>query len=302
MLLAKWSEENNEKWMNKCEVCEDVEEFLALIKLFSSDGVDWDLASQRFEVKNGQTVVRGKPLTPIGHAVVRGKPQTPRQTAPNNGMSKPTWNIWQRQMKGRGYTQEKLQNMYRQMQRGESGVPKRSEGLKAIKSKRVIANIQSRDSAVANPVPREMPDNKKGSKRGPLIGLPKKGKSTKHKSGTTLKEDEAKGDAAAKLAPQCSSGIRENEDDVEVDAQGGLVRDDDASKEVVVDSFCPLTMKVLRDPVITADGQTYERTEIASWFELGNKTSPLTGAELPSTHLTSNIALRNAIQESGLIN
>ena len=133
MLLAKWSEENNKEWMHKCEVCEDVEELLALINLFSSDGVDWDLASQRFEVKNGQPVVRGKPLTPIGHAVVRGKPQTPRQTAPNNGMSKPTWNIWQRQMKGRGYTQEKLKNMYRQMQRDEPGVPKSSVGLKAIK-------------------------------------------------------------------------------------------------------------------------------------------------------------------------
>jgi hypothetical protein len=282
-------------------VCEDVEELLALINLFSSDGVDWDLASRRFKVKNGQTVVRGKPLTPIGHAVDRGKPQTPRQT-PNNSKSNPPWNIWQRQMKGRGYTPKKLKNMYRQMQRGEPGVPKSSEGLKAIKSKRVIVNTQSRDSEVAKPVlvSRGMPDNNKKAKRGPLIGMPKKGKGKKHKSGTTLKEDKSEGDAAARVAPRRSSGIRENEDDVEVDTQGGTLRDDDASKEVVVDSFfCPLTMKVLRDPVITADGQTYERKEIASWFELGNKTSPLTGAELPSTHLTSNIALRNAIQESG---
>jgi hypothetical protein len=29
---------------------------------------------------------------------------------------------------------------------------------------------------------------------------------------------------------------------------------------------------------ITADGQTYERTEIESWFALGKRTSPLTGA------------------------
>ena len=280
MLLAKWSEEHNEEWMHKCEVCEDVEELRALVNLFSSDGVDWDLASRRFEVKKGQT-------------------------APNSGISNSTWNIWQRKVKGRGYTQEKVKSMYRQMQRGESGVPKSSEGLKAIKSKRVIVNTQSRDSAVVKPVlvSRGMPDNKKKVKRGTLIGIPKKGKSTKHKSGTTLKEDESEGDAAARMAPRRSSGIRENEDDVQVGTQGGPVRDDDASKEVVVDSFfCPLTMKVLRDPVVTADGQTYERTEIASWFELGNKTSPLTGAELPSTHLTSNIALRNAIQESGLIN
>jgi hypothetical protein len=53
-------------------------------------------------------------------------------------------------------------------------------------------------------------------------------------------------------------------------------------------------MEVMRDPVITADGQTYEQAEIEeSWFALGKRTSPLTGAELPSTHVTPNIALRS---------
>jgi ubiquitin C len=70
----------------------------------------------------------------------------------------------------------------------------------------------------------------------------------------------------------------------------------------VLDSFqCPLTMEVLRDPVFTADGQTYERTEIEKWFALGNRTSPLTGEELPSTNLLPNIALRKIIRESGLL-
>jgi flagellar biosynthesis GTPase FlhF len=65
------------------------------------------------------------------------------------------------------------------------------------------------------------------------------------------------------------------------------------------DSFqCPLTMEVMRDPVITTDGQTYERMEIERWFALGNRTSPLTGAELPSTLLFPNIALRNAIHDA----
>ena len=69
-----------------------------------------------------------------------------------------------------------------------------------------------------------------------------------------------------------------------------------------LDSFqCPLTMEVMTDPVITADGQTYERTEIEKWFALGNRTSPLTGEELPSTNLLPNIALRTVIRESGLL-
>jgi hypothetical protein len=58
---------------------------------------------------------------------------------------------------------------------------------------------------------------------------------------------------------------------------------------------CPLTMEVMRDPVLAADGQTYERAEIEKWFANGNRMSPLTGAELPSTLLTPNIALRKAI-------
>ena len=70
----------------------------------------------------------------------------------------------------------------------------------------------------------------------------------------------------------------------------------------VLDSFqCPLTMEVMRDPVITADGQTYERAEIERWFARGKITSPITGAELLSTNLTPNIALRNAIRESGFL-
>ena len=70
----------------------------------------------------------------------------------------------------------------------------------------------------------------------------------------------------------------------------------------VLDSFqCPLTMEVMRNPVITADGQTYERVEIERWFAMGKSTIPITGAELLSTNLTPNIALRNAIRESGFL-
>jgi hypothetical protein len=72
-----------------------------------------------------------------------------------------------------------------------------------------------------------------------------------------------------------------------------------AAARFLSDSFqCPLTMEVMRDPVMTTDGQTYERMEIERWFALGNRTSPLTGAELPCTLLFPNIALRNAIQDA----
>ena len=48
---------------------------------------------------------------------------------------------------------------------------------------------------------------------------------------------------------------------------------------------CPITQEVPRDPVHTADGFVYERSSIANWIRLGNRTSPMTGAVLPSLHL-----------------
>ena len=53
----------------------------------------------------------------------------------------------------------------------------------------------------------------------------------------------------------------------------------------------------MEDPVLAADGHSYERREIVRHFDLGRRTSPLTGAELPHTHLMPNHALKSAIQD-----
>lgn len=60
--------------------------------------------------------------------------------------------------------------------------------------------------------------------------------------------------------------------------------------------FCSITDDIMRDPVSTADGHTYDRAAIEAWFER-NDTSPATGAKLPQKTLTPNIALRQAIEE-----
>jgi hypothetical protein len=57
-----------------------------------------------------------------------------------------------------------------------------------------------------------------------------------------------------------------------------------------------ITMDVMDDPVITCDGQTYDRKSIEEWLKVRN-TSPLTGAPLPSKKLTPNISLRKMIDE-----
>ena len=68
------------------------------------------------------------------------------------------------------------------------------------------------------------------------------------------------------------------------------------SPEVLASFNCPISYEPMNDPVICADGQTYNRSSIETWFSGGNVTSPLTGAPLPHLELIPNIVLRNIIQ------
>ena len=69
------------------------------------------------------------------------------------------------------------------------------------------------------------------------------------------------------------------------------------AEQIPYDYCCPLTYELFVDPVITADGQTYERGFIQDWIDRGNNTSPITGLALAHTGLVENIALRNVVQE-----
>jgi len=59
---------------------------------------------------------------------------------------------------------------------------------------------------------------------------------------------------------------------------------------------CPLTKTTMRDPVLTCDGQSYEREAIAAWFHDGNTCSPLNGMALEHQIVFPNTALLSAIQ------
>eukprot|EP00038_Savillea_parva_P019814 m.29034 g.29034 ORF g.29034 m.29034 type:complete len:908 (+) comp4566_c0_seq1:234-2957(+) len=59
---------------------------------------------------------------------------------------------------------------------------------------------------------------------------------------------------------------------------------------------CPVTQEVMRDPVCTCDGHTFERQSIEQWL-ISHDTSPLTGLRLESRTLLPNVALRCAIEE-----
>jgi hypothetical protein len=64
---------------------------------------------------------------------------------------------------------------------------------------------------------------------------------------------------------------------------------------VPVDFRCPISLDLMRDPVVVATGQTYDRESINLWIESGHSTCPKTGQALVNTNLIPNRALKNLI-------
>mmetsp|Transcript_55637 Transcript_55637/g.156635 ORF Transcript_55637/g.156635 Transcript_55637/m.156635 type:complete len:405 (-) Transcript_55637:98-1312(-) len=63
------------------------------------------------------------------------------------------------------------------------------------------------------------------------------------------------------------------------------------------DAICPISKCVMEDPVVCADGHSYERAFIEQWLACGRRTSPCTNLPLPNANLIPNISLRNVVQE-----
>ncbi|XP_039000149.1 U-box domain-containing protein 32-like isoform X3 [Hibiscus syriacus] len=60
---------------------------------------------------------------------------------------------------------------------------------------------------------------------------------------------------------------------------------------------CPVFQDVMKDPLIAADGFTYEADAIRGWLDSGHDTSPMTNLKLDHCNLVPNYALQQAIQE-----
>ena len=69
-------------------------------------------------------------------------------------------------------------------------------------------------------------------------------------------------------------------------------RDED---DVPEEFLCPISMEVMTDPVIAADGHTYERRAIEAWFGRAH-TSPTTNAPLPHLNLIPAHTIKSLIQ------
>ncbi|CAN8260161.1 unnamed protein product [Cochlearia groenlandica] len=58
---------------------------------------------------------------------------------------------------------------------------------------------------------------------------------------------------------------------------------------------CPLSNELMRDPVVIASGQTYDKLYIQKWLSSGNRTCPKTHQVLPHTELTPNLLILELI-------
>jgi uncharacterized protein YegL len=60
--------------------------------------------------------------------------------------------------------------------------------------------------------------------------------------------------------------------------------------------LCPITLTIMTDPVMAADGHSYENRAIQEWLK-NHDTSPVTNLPLSHKHLVSNFALMTAIND-----
>ena len=85
-----------------------------------------------------------------------------------------------------------------------------------------------------------------------------------------------------------------------VACHGRAAAGDDLEEEFLFseDFVCPISLEIMRDPVKTVDGSTFERASIEDWFRRGKQTNPLTNETLSSQELVPNIEMKMAIQYS----
>uniref|UniRef100_A0A7S0RSC2 U-box domain-containing protein n=1 Tax=Chlamydomonas leiostraca TaxID=1034604 RepID=A0A7S0RSC2_9CHLO len=65
-------------------------------------------------------------------------------------------------------------------------------------------------------------------------------------------------------------------------------------KQLPATFFCPLSRTLMADPVVAADGVTYERGAISEWLQ-GNNVSPVTRQPMANKFLAPNYSVKAAI-------
>ena len=68
------------------------------------------------------------------------------------------------------------------------------------------------------------------------------------------------------------------------------------NKQLTENCICPITMEVMKEPVICSDAHTYERSAIEKWLSTNN-CSPMTRQIITNNSLIPNIVLRDIIKQ-----
>jgi hypothetical protein len=71
---------------------------------------------------------------------------------------------------------------------------------------------------------------------------------------------------------------------------------EDLLNDMPKDFICPITLKLMEDPVLASDGHSYERTAIERWLRANNR-SPKTNTYMSSNTVYPNHALKALIEE-----
>jgi len=81
-----------------------------------------------------------------------------------------------------------------------------------------------------------------------------------------------------------------------VEEEQQQLEDDESTMEAPSSFQCPLTMEVMRDPVMTKYGHSYERDAILSWLVKNNGSCPMTRQPLKLGDIITNHQLRARIR------
>jgi len=73
------------------------------------------------------------------------------------------------------------------------------------------------------------------------------------------------------------------------------VEEEDFGEDMPPDFVCPLSLSIMKEPVMASDGHTYEKKEIQKWM-LQKNISPLTRAKMVP-HFFPNLLLKNQIDD-----
>lgn len=78
----------------------------------------------------------------------------------------------------------------------------------------------------------------------------------------------------------------------------------DTMDDIPSEFICPISLSVMKDPVMSMDGKNFERNAILDWLNRGNSVCPLTRKPLKPSFLAPNVNLKMKIErwqkESGM--